>query len=215
MGKLIDLTGQKFGRLTVVERVDNANDGHARWLCQCDCGKEKNINGRELRCGDTRSCGCLKKELMIQRNIQKNIHGHSSNGIISKVYQVWSGIIQRCNNPNNKRYKDYGGRGIRVCEAWLKFENFIKDMGEKPEGLTLDRIDNNDDYCPENCRWATRKEQQRNTRINRLITINGITKCIAEWCEIRKLPYARVWQRIYNLYWTPKEALELTSRKEK
>ncbi len=207
MGKLIDLTGQKFGRLIVIKRVENDNSGHVQWLCQCDCGEGTMVQGGNLKNSNTKSCGCLHTETITQ-------HGHSSRSIISKIYRIWIQMIQRCTNPNVKNYKNYGGRGIKVCERWRQFENFLQDMGEKPSGLSVDRIDNNGDYCKENCKWSTRKEQNRNTRQNRLITINGITKPLAEWCEIYNLNYKTVCTRIYR-GWTSEEALELVPRKKK
>ncbi len=210
MRQLIDLTGQNINRLTVIERVDNDKYGYVKWLCRCECGKETIVRGGNLKNGHTKSCGCLKKELVIQRNYK---HGHSLDGG-SKTYKTWESMIQRCTNLKNKAYKNYGGRGIKVCKSWLKFEGFFQDMGERLPNMSLDRVDNNRNYCKENCRWATWKEQNRNRRDNRLITINGITKCIIKWCEIRKLPYARVWWRI-NHGWTPEEALEIISRARK
>ncbi len=214
MGKFIDLMGQQFGRLIVIERKENDKGGRVRWLCQCKCGKDVIVQSGPLNSGATKSCGCLKQELL-KLNPHNLRHGHRTNSIISKTYKAWADMIQRCNNPNNTAYKNYGGRGICVCKAWMKFERFLQDMGERPPNLTLDRIDNNGDYCKENCRWTTIKEQRRNYRQNRLITINGITKCLIEWCEDQKLNYHTVWMRIYQYNWTPEEALELIPRKKK
>jgi len=211
MGNFIDLTGQKFGRLTVVERVDNANDGHARWLCECVCGKRVIIPGYCLTNHNTKSCGCLHREITRQINYS---HGHSGDDK-SKTYATWRSMNRRCNNKNQKCYKNYGGRGIKVCEKWKKFEGFLQDMGEKPNGMTLDRVDNNGDYCKENCRWITNKEQQRNTRRSILVTINNIAKPLPEWCEIYQKPYKTVWARVYKYNWTPEEALGITIRKKK
>jgi len=214
MGKFTDLTGQKFGRLTVIERAENIPSGKTWWLCQCKCGNQTIVRSDSLKGGVTKSCGCLHKELSFERCKQRMKHGHSMVNIVSKTYSIWRNIIQRCNNPNCRNYKNYGGRGIKVCDKWLKFEDFLQDMGEKPEGLSLDRVDNNGNYCKGNCRWATWKEQQRNSRNNRLITINGETKCLAEWCEIYKKPYQTVYNRINRYKWTPEEALELIPRKK-
>jgi len=205
MGKFIDLTGQQFGRLTVIKRVENGNHGKVRWLCQCDCGKNSIVISGGLRNKNTQSCGCLNKEILTK-------HGHASYHK-SKTYKTWNDMIQRCINPNCKAYKDYGGRGIQVCKRWLKFENFLQDMGEKPEGLTLDRIDNDGDYRPENCRWATRKEQNRNSRHNRLITINGNTKCLSEWCNFYNINYHKIYMRLHH-GWSPEEAFELVLRRK-
>jgi len=209
MGNFIDLTGQKFGRLTVVERVDNANDGHARWLCQCDCGKRVIIPGYCLTNHNTKSCGCLHREITRQINYS---HGHSGDDK-SKTYATWKSMNRRCNNKNQKCYKNYGGRGIKVCEKWKKFEGFLQDMGERPPGKTLDRVNNDGNYCKENCRWATIKEQNRNSRNNRLITVDGITKCLIEHCEDRKLNYQLIYNRL-RIGWTIEEALEIIPRKK-
>jgi len=195
---VINLMGHRFGRLTVLKRVENSNYGKAIWLCKCDCGNQKNILSNSLKSGRTKSCGCLSQP-----------HGHKCQNQRNKTYTVWVGMNQRCHNSNHTAYKNYGGRGIKVCEKWMKFEGFLQDMGEKPEGLTLDRIDNNKGYCKENCRWATRKEQGQNTRKNILITINNVTKCLMEWCEIYQKPYHKVWERIYRGNWSIDKALEL------
>jgi len=216
MSKFIDLTGQKFGRLTIVERIENAKDGHAKWLCQCKCNNNTVVYSTNLIRGLTRSCGCLNKELTIKRNYK---HGHSYKNKISNTYIIWQGIIQRCNDSNHGAYKNYGGRGIKVCDRWQQpkgqgFINFLKEMGKNPGGLSIDRINNNGDYCKENCRWSTIKEQIRNRRNTIWITIDGITKCLAEWCEIYHIDYKKVWGRIYQYGWTPEEALELILRRK-
>ena len=212
MGKFIDLTGQKHGKLTVIRRNGISKDRYIKWLCQCECGKQTIVRGESLKNGNTKSCGCLQKELL-KLNPNSLKHGQSSDGI-SRIYKTWENMIERCTNPNHKQYKDYGGRGIKVCEAWIKFNGFFKDMGEKPNGLTLDRINNNGDYCKENCKWSTSKEQARNKTNNILITIDGITKCLAGWCEIYRLNYHTVCWRLNN-GWTPEEALEIIPRKKR
>lgn len=161
MSKLIDLSGQKFDRLTVIKREENSKDGHARWLCICDCGNTKVINGSNLLNKNVRSCGCLQQEITTLNLEQRFKHGYHN----TPTYQTWECMIQRCSNPNVPSYQYYGGRGIRVCQRWLDdFKNFLSDMGERPNGKTLDRIDNEDNYYPENCRWATPKEQSENKR---------------------------------------------------
>lgn len=174
---MIDLTGQQFGRLTVIKYVEKH-----RYLCRCDCGNEKTIYEYSLKNGDTKSCGCLRTEMTKCRS---TLHGYSIKDKISyKIYRVWESMNQRCTNPSQISYPNYGGRGIGVCERWKNsFTNFLKDMGEPLEGLQIDRVDNDDDYCKENCRWVTRTEQCRNRRSNHMVTLNGETKCIAEWSE--------------------------------
>lgn len=172
MSVLIDLTGRKFGRLIVLKRVANSKYGKAMWLCKCDCGKEKIIFGYNLKNGHTKSCGCLKRK-----------HGHKTRTKVSKTYNSWYSMIQRCTNPNDTAYHNYGGRGITVCKRWRKFANFLKDMGEVPKGHQIDRVDNNKGYCKSNCRWVTAKINNRNRRNNRLITHNWKTQCISAWAE--------------------------------
>lgn len=156
----IEMIGKKFDRLTVIEEAGIDNHKKILYLCQCICGKTKIIRGGDLRKGKSRSCGCLNGELAKKR---KTTHGLSS----TSTYQVWSNMLQRCNNPKNSRYCDYGGRGIYMCRYWLKFENFFTDMGERPENLTIERLDNNLGYYKQNCKWGTRMEQARNQRIRK------------------------------------------------
>lgn len=154
------LESQVFSRLTVVERFRSRN-GRVTWLCRCECGKLHEAVSHALTSGHTKSCGCWKEE----RNISTpESHGHAKRGFKSPTYYSWSAMWTRCTNPRVKSFKDYGGRGIRVCDRWQDFENFLVDMGERPEGRTLDRKNVNGDYEPSNCRWATRKEQAMNTQ---------------------------------------------------
>lgn len=175
MGKLIDLTGQRFGRLTVIGRAARKGK-NTYWLCRCDCGAEKEISRCNLLSG-TQSCGCLRAEKTINRHIT---HGKSS----TKLYGVWKAMLERCYEPKTERYPIYGGRGIEVCDEWRKdfkvFYDWALSHGYS-YGLTLDRIEVNGAYCPENCRWVTRIEQQNNMRTNHFVTFKGQTKTIAEW----------------------------------
>lgn len=170
----IDLTGKKYNNLTVKNIVIVKNQ--TCWNVKCDCGNEFVILGHRLKNGSIKSCGCIRKKNTLLRNTTHNLTGTPS-------YYTWSGMIQRCTNVKSKHYKDYGGRGITVCDKWLKFEGFFEDMGERPNGLTLDRKDNDGNYCKENCRWSTKEEQSNNSRSTRQITYNGKTQTLTEWSK--------------------------------
>jgi len=187
MPVLINLIGKKFNRLTVIGREANNKRNNSRWLCLCDCGNKIITAGYSIKNGQTKSCGCLRKESTSRTGSLKRTHGYSR----TSTYNTWSHMIQRCNNKDNFQYTDYGGRGITVCDRWDinkggSFENFLADMSEKPKNKSLDRIDNNkliNGYSPENCRWSTTKEQNRNKRNNKLYTYNGKTLCEQDWLE--------------------------------
>jgi hypothetical protein len=174
-GHRMDLSGERFGKLLVIGKDTSEQIGkrkRVKWVCLCDCGRYTSVSTDNLKYGNTTSCGCLKLTCSVT-------HGLTG----TPTYKVWDHIIQRCNNPNNKKYKDYGGRGITVCEEWLDFNNFVKDMGIKPDGLEIDRVDNSRGYYKDNCRWTTHIENNRNRRNNRTILFNGKVKCISEWAK--------------------------------
>jgi len=187
--QFINRIGKKYGRLTVMSYAGR-NKGGSNWNCKCDCGSEVVVRGGNLASKITKSCGCYHREVTKRRN---RTHGLAT----TKIYMIWAGIHTRCTNHNEKSYERYGGRGIKVCDRWLKFENFLADMGERPDGMSLDRINNNGDYEPNNCRWATRKEQCRNRRNNRLVEYRGETKLLVEWCELLGLKYKLIYDRLW------------------
>lgn len=150
-----EMVGERFGRLIVIEKDHNQNRG-TYWKCQCDCGNIKSVRGDHLQGGKTKSCSCLRKTRAITHNMTN-----------TGTYEAWEHIKQRCSNHKDKGFHNYGGRGIKVCNRWLKFENFYEDMGNRPEGLTIERKNNELGYYKENCKWATYTEQARNKRIKK------------------------------------------------
>jgi hypothetical protein len=161
MSKHIDITGQRFGQLVAVEIAGRNKARLILWLCRCDCGATKSVSGKLLRDGRTTSCGHLAIEQIVKRSLR---HGASRRGKVTPEYRAWSRMKERCMNPRCKRFRDYGGRGISICERWLSFDNFLLDMGVRSHGCSLDRINNDGIYEPSNCRWATRSEQMLNRR---------------------------------------------------
>lgn len=188
-----DLTGKKFGQLTVIG-VHDTGSRKTYYVCQCDCGNIKVIRADALVGGMTKSCGCLKKE-QDKINLTAN-HKHKMSG--TRLYDIWQGIKSRCYKKHDTRYDRYGGRGIIVCDEWLNdfksFYDWAISNGYN-ENLTIDRIDNNGNYEPQNCRWATMKEQCNNRSSNIAITIGNTTKNIMQWCEIFKVDYKKVYAR--------------------
>jgi len=178
----VNLVGQIFGRLTVISEGERSGKGNyiRNWNCVCDCGGINSITQGSLIRGLTNSCGCIHKEVM---SVVKTTHGESKKGLNSREYRIWSGIKTRCYNTKNKRYNSYGGRGIKVCDRWLNsFEIFLSDMGRRPStNHSIDRIDVNADYEPSNCKWATTKEQSRNTTKNHWIEFDGRRQIITDW----------------------------------
>lgn len=190
----LKLEGKKFGRLKVLRFYDvDPKRRESRWICKCDCGNEVIAVGYRLTSGKTRSCGCLNKEITIATS---TTHGLSH----EKLYFVWKAMIARCENSKNPRYKDYGGRGVKVYSEWHDVQKFIEwaNVSGYKEGLEIDRIDNDGNYEPNNCRWATRETQTRNTRRNINVLINGEIKTLTEWAKQYNLKVNTVQYRYYR-----------------
>lgn len=165
------MEGTRFTRLLVVSRAKSDRNGNAMWHCVCDCGNTTISHGFSLRNGAAKSCGCLTTEQLVSR-ITK--HGMAARATRSSEYRTWGDVIQRCRNPNNSKWRLYGGRGIQVCERWLDFENFLEDMGPKPSPkYSIERLDGNRGYEPGNCAWATIEQQNNNTSRNRMVNYKG------------------------------------------
>lgn len=207
-----DLTGKTFGRLTVLDRAEDyvypSGCKERMWRCKCECGNEVVVRGKRLRNGTTKSCGCIRREMMCER---EKIHGYSG----ERLNIIWNGMVQRCCNENNPYYNYYGGRGIKICDEWrndyVAFREWALSTGydENAEHgeCTLDRIDVDGDYEPDNCRWVSQKEQNRNKRNTLKFSYNGQEKSLAEWCEESNFPYDRALYRLKH-GWTFEEALE-------
>ena len=197
MAKLKDLTGQKFGRLTVIERSGNSNCRKTMWLCKCDCGNELTVVGENITNGRTKSCGCLRKE---------RAHGKSD----TRLHRIWTGMKTRCYNPNHHEAHNYSGRGIAVCDEWKNSFTAFYAWAVKngyADNLTLDRIDNDKGYSPDNCRWVTLREQNSNRRNNHLITHNGKTQTISQWAAELGIKRVTLQARIQRYHWDIEKAL--------
>lgn len=207
MPKFIDRTGLRYQRLVVTSRCKGKHPKKTYWECECDCGQKLVVAAGNLASGNTGSCGCLQVERASEAN---RTHGRVSDS----VWQIWQGINRRCLSPGRANYSDYGGRGIEVCGRWSRetpggFENFLADMGERPSKRhSIDRIDNDGNYSPENCRWATQTEQANNQRRNVTFTHNGRTQTITQWARETGVNISTAFKRIYRGY-APAVALEL------
>lgn len=196
MRKRVDMSGQQFGRLTAVE-YSHYKRPKTYWRCRCECGNEAIVSQGALKSGNTRSCGCLARDVNVT-------HGSSK----SPVYKVWQAMRDRCHNPNNAFYPDYGGRGISVCARWQGFAAFQKDMGHRPKGATIERKDVNGDYAPNNCCWASPRTQGNNRRNNRRISMDGVTHTVAEWSRLTGIDKSCILYRL-NSGWSVRNALTI------
>jgi hypothetical protein len=202
----IDMVGKRFGRLVVIGRADDIDPGRPRWLCRCDCGNERVVRGISLRKGDTKSCGCIQKERMKLLSESHITHGKSK----TRLYRIWFNIKCRCYKSSFPDYARYGGRGIKVCDEWKDNFQAFYDWSTSNgylENLTIDRIDNDGDYSPQNCRWVNTEVQNNNTRRNYYITLNGETLTLSQWAKKCGINRNTLYSRITKYGWSVERAL--------
>ena len=211
MASLLDLTGERYGRLTAISSTGVKKGTSMVWSFMCDCGNQVERASGEVRRGKTHSCGCLRSELSKAKMKSFQTLGtiasstHRMTG--APEFISWDSMKQRCLNPDHKSFKDYGGRGVVICDRWIdSFDKFLADMGERPEGTTLDRVDTNGNYEPGNCRWATGKVQGNNKRSSRNITFMGLTRTLKQWADGAGISNKVLAYRLAN-GWDMKEAL--------
>lgn len=203
-----DLTGRRFGSLVVLGRGGTYSSGNIYWRCLCDCGNYTNTAGTSLKTGRSVSCGrCSASKRATERNFK---HG----GFGTRLYEIWRQMHRRCYGENTKAYPLYGGRGITVCDEWKEYKSFEKWALENgySDGLTIDRIDVNGNYCPDNCRWATVKQQANNRRSNHLVSYNGETHTVSEWADKYSVNQVKLWNRLNTRNWDLKSSIEALGR---
>lgn len=206
-----DLSGQKFGRWTVIAFHAPAANKQAMFWCQCECGMEKAVNSSSLRQGDSLSCGCYKKD---KAPTVRLTHGATRGGRNTTEYSIWRDMLSRCFNKNRRAFKHYGGRGITVCERWMKFENFFSDMGVRPSiEYSLERVDNDGIYEPGNVKWGTRFEQVNNRRNNVYVTHQGRTKALGIWAAELGIAQRILCKRIQSRGWAVERAFTQQPRR--
>lgn len=202
MGQFVDMTGMRFGRLVAISKTNERSaSGSVKWLFRCDCGNEVIIDGSPVRNGSVKSCGCYHVECATTQGANKRVHGKEP----ERLYNIWCGMKGRCNNPNAPKYNRYGARGIKVCDEWAKDFTVFRDWALThgyADNLSIDRIDNNGDYEPANCRWATMKQQNRNRSTNHMIDYHGKSVTLAECAEKTGMDYDVLKRRVYNGRWT-------------
>lgn len=201
MKKVKNLIGQKFNKLSVIQRAKNSKSGNIRWLCKCECGKYTIVSSQNLKTGHTKSCGCLNK------NATYITHNKSK----TKLYKIWQGMKKRCFNKNEEHYKYYGERGIIVCDEWkndfMSFYNWAIN-NEYKDNFTIERIDVNGNYEPSNCKWVTFQEQGYNKTNSKLYELNGEIKCLSQWCKLYNVDYHLVYKRLQR-GWDLKSSLTI------
>ena len=195
--KIDNIAGKKFNKLTAISFDSVSNSGNHKWLFSCECGNKKVILKSHAKSGHTKSCGCYNSDLTIKRNTK---HNNCKRIGRSKAYSTWSSIKKRCYNFNQSNYERYGARGIKVCDKWVEsFENFLEDMGEPPTAEhSIDRINNNGDYEPSNCKWSSVEEQANNKRNSIIITFNNKKQTLAQWCRELNLNYKSTYKKVRN-----------------
>lgn len=218
-----DLAGKKFGYLTVLEETEMRQGRQIVWRCQCKCGNEAFVVGAHLTDGHTKSCGCYAKEQRKKRGkllVENGVLSHTTHGgTHERLYTIWSGMNDRCNNSGSEAYPLYGGRGIKLCDDWRDYTNFRAwaiqngyDENAERGKCTIDRIDSDGDYCPENCRWVDIKAQCNNRRNNRVFEYNGEKKNIRQWADEVEIPYGTLHKRLLKYGWTIGNALQTPIR---
>lgn len=218
MRKHLDLTGKNYGRLTVIKQGAGKRYGLesrliVTWQCQCECGNLIDTSSSGLRSGGTTSCGCLRRENLMKAITTHNKTKDKTTGKVTKEYRTWQNMKARCENPNNRKYALYGGRAIKICERWREFANFVEDMGYAPSDKhSIDRIDNNGNYCPSNCKWSDQKTQINNRRNTSFIEYKGERLCTSDWSARTGVPIKNIAIRI-RMGWDVERALFLLPRK--
>lgn len=201
----IDITDERYGMLVALAPAPNRGR-RTQWVFRCDCGVTKEIGLEGIRSGLVRSCGCLRTETTRKRS---TVHGHKVGYKSSRTYKAWLHARERCQNPNIERFADYGGRGISMCRQWsASFEAFLKDMGECPPGMTIERIDNNGHYEPGNCRWATDYDQRRNRRDNVFVEVGETRMILKDYASLRGVDYKRLHAKMRRRGMTAQQAAD-------
>ena len=215
--KITSLIGVKTGDVTVVDFFGRGTGGEPRWLCLCSCGKKWDVSASSIRRGRLRSCGCRKLEFMSAASKKHGqSYGKNENGGPATEYKIWQGIKSRCFNPKCTQYKNYGARGITMCESWrTSFEQFLKDVGKRPSGTCIDRINNNGNYEPGNVRWVTQRQQMNNTRLSVRVEFDGVSKTLAEWAREKGLDYRTFYSRLRHGWSVERAITEPATRKKK